>query len=123
MGMPEAGKYKAVALAYGEAAGKVRTNGHVEGANRKSRFAEKSRCGRRRRKWVVRWVLLALGLWRVRSGGQHRAGAATPRRLKGRWVTVGMSAECRPRPVISSSRGGRAPGSPGPWCRRGGCAP
>jgi hypothetical protein len=44
MGMLGAGKYtKAVAFAYGEAAEKVRTNDHVEGANRKSRFAEKSR--------------------------------------------------------------------------------
>src|SRR5262249_13104001 len=64
MGMLEAGKYnKAVAFAYSEAAEKVRTNNHVEGVNRKFRFAEKSRYKWRRRKWVVRFVLLALDRW------------------------------------------------------------
>jgi len=64
MGLLEAGKYnKAVAFAYSEAAEKVRTNNHVEGVNRKFRFAEKSRYKWRRRKWVVRFVLLALERW------------------------------------------------------------
>jgi hypothetical protein len=64
MEMVEAGKYeKAVAFVYREAAEKVRTNNHVERVNRKFRFAEKSRYKWRRRRWVVRFVLLALDRW------------------------------------------------------------
>jgi hypothetical protein len=61
----EAGKYKkAVAFAY--SAQKVRTSNHVERANRGFRFSEKSRYKWRRRKWVVRFVLLALDrCWRA----------------------------------------------------------
>ena len=54
---------KAVAFAYGPAARKVRTNNHVERANRRLRFWEKVRYKWRRRKWVVRFVLLALDRW------------------------------------------------------------
>ena len=54
---------KAVAFAYGQAARKVRTNNHVERANRRVRFTEKLRYKWRRRKWVVRFVLLALDRW------------------------------------------------------------
>jgi hypothetical protein len=58
------GKFKkAVAFAYSPAAQKVRTNNHVERANRRFRFTEKLRYKWRRRKWVVRFVLLALDRW------------------------------------------------------------
>jgi hypothetical protein len=57
----EAGKFKkAVAFAYSVAGQKVRTNNHVERANRRLRFWEKLRYKWRRRKSVVRFVLLAL---------------------------------------------------------------
>ncbi len=62
----EAGKFrKAVAFVYSPATEKVRTNNHVERANRRFRFTEKLRYKWRRRKWVLRFVLLALDrCWR-----------------------------------------------------------
>jgi Transposase len=64
MAMLSRGKYqKAVAFAYSQAAPKVRTNNHAERANRRFRFTEKSRYKWRRRKWVLRFVLLALDRW------------------------------------------------------------
>jgi hypothetical protein len=54
---------KAVAFVYSPVAEKVRTNNHVERANRKLRFCEKVRYKWRRRKWVLRFVLLALDRW------------------------------------------------------------
>jgi hypothetical protein len=64
MAMLEAGKFKKmVAFVYSQAAEKVRTNNHVERANRRFRFAEKLRYKWRRRKWVLRFVLLALDRW------------------------------------------------------------
>jgi len=58
------GKYKkAVAFAYSPAGQKVRTNNHAERVNRRFRFTEKLRYKWRRRKWVVRFVLLALDRW------------------------------------------------------------
>jgi hypothetical protein len=57
----ESGKYKkAVAFVYSDTAEKTRTNNHAERTNRRFRFSEKSRYKWRRRKWVVRFVLLAL---------------------------------------------------------------
>src|SRR5262249_22811191 len=118
MGLLEAGKYnKAVAFAYSEAAEKVRTNNHVEGVNRKFRFAEKSRYKWRRQvggslRAAGPGALVAAGrqgLCQVRSRGQHWAGAATPRRLKGRWMTVGMSTKCPPNWA-------ECPGSPATSC-------
>jgi hypothetical protein len=63
----EAGKFeKAVAFVYSSTAEQVRTNNHVERANRRFRFTEKLRYKWRRRKWVVRFVLLALDrCWRT----------------------------------------------------------
>jgi hypothetical protein len=62
--MLEEGKFKkAVAFVYSPAAEKVRTNNHVERANRSLRFCEKVRYKWRRRKWVLRFVLLALDRW------------------------------------------------------------
>jgi len=64
MELLEAGKFKKmVAFVYSAAAEKVRTNNHVERANRRLRFAEKLRYKWRRRKWVLRFVLLALDRW------------------------------------------------------------
>ena len=64
MGMLEEGKFKkAVAFTQSEAGKKVRTNNHVERANRKIRFAEKVRYKWRQRKWVLRYVLLGLDRW------------------------------------------------------------
>jgi hypothetical protein len=67
MEMLQPGKFKKmVAFVYSPAAEKVRTNNHVERANRQFRFAEKLRYKWRSRKWVVRFVLLALDrLWRA----------------------------------------------------------
>jgi transposase-like protein len=67
MELVETGKFqKAVAFVYSEAAERVRTNNHVERANRRFRFTEKLRYKWRRRKWVVRYVLLALDRsWRA----------------------------------------------------------
>jgi hypothetical protein len=74
MAMVEAGKYKkAVAFVYSRAIEKIRTNNHVERVNRKIRFAEKLRYKWRRRKWVLRFVLLALHRW-----WQQAADAQTP---------------------------------------------
>lgn len=69
---------KAVAFVYSDAGEKVRTNNHVERANRKVRFAEKSRYKWRRRKWVVRFVLLALDYWwrQAASADQAQRGQA-----------------------------------------------
>jgi Transposase len=54
---------KTVAFVYSPAVEKVRTNNHVERTNRKLRFCEKVRYKWRRRKWVLRFVLLALDRW------------------------------------------------------------
>jgi len=54
---------KAVAFEYSQAAEKVRTNNHVERANRQLRFCEKVRYKWRQRKWVLRFVLMALDRW------------------------------------------------------------
>jgi len=54
---------KAVAFVYSPLGQRQRTNNHVERVNRKIRYAEKSRYKWRRRKWVVRFVLLALDCW------------------------------------------------------------
>jgi Transposase len=64
MEMLEQGKFKkAVAFVYSQADEKIRTNNHVERSNRRIRFTEKMRYKWRRRKWVLRFVLLALDRW------------------------------------------------------------
>jgi hypothetical protein len=64
MALLEEAKFtKAVAFVYSPAAEKVRTNNHVERANRRLRFCEKVRYKWRRRKWALRFVLLALDRW------------------------------------------------------------
>jgi hypothetical protein len=74
----EAGKFKkAVAFVYSQAAERVRTNNHVERANRRFRFAEKQRYKWRRRKWVVRFVLLALDrCWRAAAQAEQQPDQA-----------------------------------------------
>ena len=81
MGMLEEGKFrKMVAFTYGEAGRQVRTNNHVERANRRLRFAEKVRYKWRRRKWVVRYVLLALDRWWRQAAGAARQAAGQGQR-------------------------------------------
>ena len=83
----EAGKFKkAVAFVYSQAGQKVRTNNHVERANRRLRFAEKLRYKWRRRKWVLRFVLLALDRW-WRQVARTRRGATQPAAGEPRWQT------------------------------------
>jgi transposase-like protein len=78
MTLVEAGKFqKAVAFVYSQAAERVRTNNHVERANRRFRFTEKLRYKWRRRRWVVRYVLLALDhSWRAAGETAERSGQA-----------------------------------------------
>ncbi len=79
MQLLEAGKFKkAVAFVYSAAGQKVRTNNHVERANRRLRFWEKLRYKWRRRKWVLRFVLLALDhCWRAAAAVAQAEPAAT----------------------------------------------
>src|SRR6266404_1205331 len=64
MALLEEGKFeKMVAFTYSAAGKKARTNNHVERVNRGLRFWEKVRYKWRRRKWVLRFVLLALDRW------------------------------------------------------------
>src|SRR5260370_1330529 len=82
MQMLEAGKFKkAVAFVYSPAGQKVRTNNHVERANRRLRFWEKLRYKWRRRKWVLRFVLLALDrCWRAAAAQAEQAADAEPQK-------------------------------------------
>jgi Transposase len=66
LGLLEGGKLdKVLAFLSVPAAERVRTNNHVERANRRLRFAEKVRYKWRRRRWVVRYVVLLLDVcWR-----------------------------------------------------------
>ncbi|HLJ92777.1 MAG TPA: hypothetical protein VKU02_06225 [Gemmataceae bacterium] len=79
MELMETGKFqKVVAFVYSQTAERVRTNNHVERANRRFRFTEKLRYKWRRRKWVVRYVLLALDhSWRAASEGAEPPSQAT----------------------------------------------
>jgi hypothetical protein len=93
MKLLEAGKFqKAVAFVYSVAAEKVRTNNHVERANRWLRFWEKLRYKWRRRKWVLRFVLLALDRWwqRVATAETEAdpgdAGEQRPRRTASKFA-------------------------------------
>lgn len=61
---------KMVAFLHSPAGKRVRTNNHVERANRKLRFFEKVRYKWRRRRSIVRFLLLSLTRWR----GEHPNG-------------------------------------------------
>jgi hypothetical protein len=70
---------------------RVRTNNHVEGMNRRLRFAEKVRYRWRKRKWVVRWVVLLLDIWwrkaaetAAASKDKKPAGERSPPQTSGR---------------------------------------
>jgi transposase-like protein len=80
MDMLAKGKFaKMVAFAYSEAGKKVRTNNHVERLNRWLRYWEKLRYKWRRRKWVLRFVLLALDrCWRQAAAAAQAEQAARP---------------------------------------------
>jgi hypothetical protein len=80
MEMLEKGKFeKMVAFTYSAAGQKVRTNNHVERLNRWLRFWEKLRYKWRRRKWVLRFVLLALDrCWRLAAAAAQCDQAAGP---------------------------------------------
>jgi hypothetical protein len=68
---------KMVAFTSSEAGKKVRTNNHVERLNRWLRFLEKLRYKWRRRKWVLRFVLLALDrCWRQAAAASQADQAA-----------------------------------------------
>jgi transposase-like protein len=68
---------KMVAFVYSPAGQRVRTNNHVERANRRLRFAEKVRYKWRRRRWVVRYVVLLLDQWWSEAAAAEREEAST----------------------------------------------
>jgi hypothetical protein len=78
MEMLEPGKFsKMVAFTCSAAGQKVRTNNHVERLNRWLRFFEKLRYKWRRRKWVLRFVLLALDrFWSLAATAASQADQA-----------------------------------------------
>jgi Transposase len=90
MEMLEGGKFKKmVAFTYSEAGQKMRTNNHVERANRWLRFWEKVRYKWRRRKWVVRFVLLALDRWwRQVANAERQADQAAHAEQNGQRFTA-----------------------------------
>src|SRR5262249_51987598 len=63
---------KLIAFLHSPVGQRQRTNNHVERTNRRLRYFEKVRYKWRRRGTVVRFVVLALDLWRRR----HRGGRA-----------------------------------------------
>jgi transposase len=84
MEMLATGKFKkAVAFVYSPAGEKIRTNNHVERSNRRIRFTEKMRYKWRRRKWVLRFVLLALDRWwREVAAAEPAIEKAAPRKQR-----------------------------------------
>jgi Transposase len=77
----EQGKFRKMVAFTSSAAGpRMRTNNHVERANRRLRFWEKVRYKWRRRKWVVRFVLLALDRWwrEAKQAATAEQGEQTP---------------------------------------------
>ncbi len=70
---------KVIAFLRSPAAERVRTNNHVERANRKIRFWEKVRYKWRRRQTLIRFIILALDHWWKRVREQRaKAGAKQP---------------------------------------------
>lgn len=83
---------KMIAFLRSPAAKRVRTNNHVERANRKLRYYEKVRYKWRRRRTIVRFLLLAIHRWwhdhpryaeRPRPQSDHRQHATTPHTSSG----------------------------------------
>jgi hypothetical protein len=80
LGLLERGQFqKVVAFTASPAGRRVRTNNHVERANRRLRFWEKARYKWRRRRWVVRFVLLALDRWWRQAAQAARPAAQAAR--------------------------------------------
>jgi hypothetical protein len=69
---------KMIAYLHSPAAQRVRTNNHVERANRRLRYFEKVRYKWRRRRTIVRFVVLALDRWRQRQAKTPAAEPALP---------------------------------------------
>lgn len=68
---------KMIAYLHSPAGQRVRTNNHVERANRRLRYLEKVRYKWRRRRTIVRFVVLALDRWRQRqakTGSDRQSG-------------------------------------------------
>jgi hypothetical protein len=80
LGLLEGGKLdKVLAFLSVPAAERVRTNNHVERANRRLRFAEKVRYKWRRRRWVVRFVVLLLDVcWRQAAARDQELDCQRP---------------------------------------------
>jgi Transposase len=73
LGQLEGGKLdKVLAFLSVPPAERVRTNNHVERANRRLRFAEKVRYKWRKRRWVVRYVVLLLDVCWRQAAAQDR---------------------------------------------------
>ena len=69
---------KMMAFLHSPAGKQVRTNNHVERANRKLRYLEKVRYKWRRRRSIIRFLLLSLTRWR----GEHPKGKLPQKRPK-----------------------------------------
>src|SRR5262249_16138174 len=69
---------KMIAYVHSPAGQRVRTNNHVERVNRQLRYFEKVRYKWRRRRTIVRFLVLALDLWRQR----HIKAQDEERRIK-----------------------------------------
>lgn len=69
---------KMMAFLHSPACRRIRTNNHVERANRKLRYFEKVRYKWRRRRSIVRFLLLSLVRWRQDSNAQRRKPARSP---------------------------------------------
>ena len=79
MGLLDEGRFaKAVAFVYSPAGERVRTNNHVERTNRKLRYFEKVRYKWRRRRWVVRYLVLALDHWWSEAAAAEAASGTPP---------------------------------------------
>jgi hypothetical protein len=71
---------KIIAFVRSPATKRVRTNNHVERANRKLRFWEKVRYKWRRRRTIVQFMVIALDHWWKRLRGIHAQGSANATR-------------------------------------------
>jgi hypothetical protein len=69
---------KMIAYVHSPAGQRVRTNNHVERANRRLRYLEKVRYKWRRRRTTVRFVVLALDRWRQRQLQAQEAARSVP---------------------------------------------
>lgn len=71
---------KMIAYLHSPAGQRVRTNNHVERANRRLRYFEKVRYKWRRRRSIVRFIVLAIDRW-YHQHGQHRARPKVVRKV------------------------------------------